>query len=98
MNAAPTLVLVLRIPLEPNLAQHAQPVDLAPRVHEREIEAVAIERGHDGRSDLANVLVPALDRRLFVRLVEDGEGALVFRFRRVLKVLDVFADDLSVGD
>jgi hypothetical protein len=73
MDTAARLILVLRVALKADLVEHAKAVERRPGIDIGEVETVAVERGHDGRPDLADVLEPALDRR-FLRGRVSGRG------------------------
>jgi hypothetical protein len=136
MNTTPTLELVLRVSSKTDLVEHADTVDVRSRLDEREVERVAVERRHDGRLDVSDVLKPSTDqsglkkRRRKTRtrngsaaylesqthdlrasklrekerqtyliwLIKDYKRSLVLRLRRILKVLDILADDLPIRD
>ena len=98
MHALRTFVLILSVFRESDLLKHVDAMDDGPRFNEREIEAVSIVCGNDGRLDLANMLEEASDERRFVFLVKYHDRTLVLRLWGVFEVFDVFADNFTVRD
>lgn len=98
MDALPALVFVLSVFGETDLLQHVNAVQDGSSLHEREVERVSVVGGNNGRLGFSDVLKEASNRRRLILFVEDGEWSFVLCFRRILKVLDVFADNLAVCD
>src|ERR1700733_8129538 len=98
MHTGPALVLVIRVPGEANLEEHVYAVSFCSRIDKRQIERIAVIGRQDGRTRFADVLKPAPDEGRFIRLIEDSEGAFIFRFRSIVKVCDIFANYVTIGD
>ena len=71
---------------------------LGSDVDEWEIETVSVVRRHDCRFAVPDMLEPPSNKSRLVCLVEDGEVSWIFVFRRVLEIIDIFANDFSIRD
>ena len=89
MHTTSTLELVLGVPGEPDLVEHADSVDVGSSFDEREIEAVSVEGGDDGGFDVLDVFEPAADQgglrgrdeEAMKRKREEGERRVSFELR-----------------
>lgn len=98
MDATRALELLLIIYRETDLPEHVYPMSLGPRANEGEIEAVSVVCRHDGRLGLSYMFEETSKGGRLVRLVEDRERTFVLGFGGVFEIVDVVANDLSVGD
>lgn len=81
---------------EADLLKEVKLVEGGSGFYKGKVEKVTVVGGYDGRPDLSEMFKKALQQGLFVWLVENSERALILRFGRVLKVFDVFRDDLAI--
>jgi len=71
---------------------------LGSDVDKWEIETVSVVRRHDCRFAVPDMLEPPSNKSRLVCLVEDREITWIFVFRRILEIIDILTDDLSIRD